>query len=153
MRKTGEPSARTAPRLLLVDDNRNGLLARKLVLEQNGYDVSASSSPEEALKLFASETFDLVVTDYRMPGMNGTELILQVRALRAGVPVVLVSGMVEVLGLTEQNTGADAVVAKTATELPNMLRAVNRLLKPKAAGRKPATRQTGARSRKKLASG
>ncbi len=113
-------------RLLLIDDNSRGLLARKVVLEEQGYTVVTSCRPEDAIEKFASEPFDLVVTDYRMPGMNGDELLRRLREIRH-VPAVLISGMVEVLGLNEHNTGADAVVAKNVHELTNMVRAVERL--------------------------
>lgn len=82
-----------------------------------------------------------------MPSMNGVELIAEFRKSRASVPVVLVSGMVEVLGLTEANTGADAVVAKNANEVSHMVRAVNRLVQ-KAAPKKPAGSQGARRNRK-----
>ena len=57
----------------------------------------------------------------------------------------LISGMVEVMGLTEQNTGADAVIAKTNTEVQNMVRTVSRLLRktrkpPARTGRTAAAR-------------
>lgn len=125
----------------MIDDNSRGLLARKVVLEEQGYTVTSCGTPEEALEHFASQHFDIVVTDYRMPNIDGIQLISKFRAIRS-VPVVLMSCMVEVLGLNESNTGADAVVAKNMHELPNMVRAVNRLaLKP---AKKPASSQ-GAR--------
>ena len=134
-KQSGAASAGTS-RILLIDDNRNGLAARKSVLEAEGYEVIACSSPRDALDLFTGGDFQLVVTDYRMPGMNGTEVILALRSQRPDVRVVLVSGMVEVLGLNEQNTGADAVIAKNNTEVSNMVRTVSRLLR---VSRKPVS--------------
>lgn len=142
MRKPSE-AANPVRRILLIDDNRNGLAARKAVLEAEGYVVDACSSPSEGLALFASrEDFQLVVTDYRMPGMLGTEVIKALREQRPAVPVLLVSGMVDVLGLNEQNTGADAVIAKNNTEVQNMVRAVSRLLRQR---KPPGSRGTSAR--------
>ena len=146
MRKPSEATPSVAPRVLLIDDNRNGLLARKSVLTGEGYAVTATDTPAEALELFRTESFDLVVTDYRMPGMNGAELIREFRELRPDVPIVLVSGMVDVLGLNEHNTGADAVVAKNASEVSHMVRAVNRLLRRHTPPRKPVRSQIGRRS-------
>ena len=133
-RKSEAPAP--ARRILLIDDNRNGLAARKSVLEAEGYSVSAYNSPADAIAVFEQDQFDLVVTDYRMPGMNGTEVIQVLRSQKPDVRVVLVSGMVDVLGLNEQNTGADAVIAKNNTEVPNMVRTVSRLLRNH---RKPAS--------------
>src|SRR4051794_14712537 len=147
MRKPRESTPRLELRVLLVDDNRNGLLARKVVLQQEGYAVVCCSAPEEALQNFNEAAFDIVVTDYRMPKMNGIELIAEIRKLRPQIPVVLVSGMVDVLGLTEENTGADAVIAKNATEVPHMLRAVNRLAR-RPPSKKPVASNAAGRSRK-----
>lgn len=145
MRKTSE-AANPVCRILLIDDNLNGLAARKAVLEAQGYRVDACSCPEDGLDLFAQIEFQLVVTDYRMPGMFGTEVITHLRKRRPEIPVLLVSGMVDVLGLNEQNTGADAVVAKNSTEVPNMVRTVSRLLrqrKPPGSRGSTARRKTG----------
>lgn len=140
MRKSNEATPAPRSRILLIDDSRNGLLARKAILTEEGYSVTACSTPEEALQCFAESRFDLVVTDYRMPHIDGIELIARIRELNTDIPVVLVSGMVEVLGLNEKNTGADAVVAKSATEVQHMVRAVKRLL-TRGTARKPVHRQ------------
>ena len=117
-----------APRILLVDDSKDGLLVRRTLLEEVGYTVHSAVNGEEGLKLFEAETFDVVVTDYHMPRMDGLELIVRIRELKPGMGVILVSGFVEPLGLNEANTGADAVIAKSASEPANLLRAVKRLL-------------------------
>jgi CheY-like chemotaxis protein len=145
--KTSQASAvAPAARILLVDDNRNGLKVRKTLLEEQGYVITIADCPEAGLHQFESHSFDMVITDYRMPKMDGVQLIAKIRALKPGIPVVLVSGVAEQLGLNEANTGADAVVAKTNNEPANLLRAVTRLLK-----KKPAASQTvTARKRKSV---
>src|SRR5215471_3728706 len=105
-------SPSTPTNVLLVDDNRDGLIVRRALLEEQGCAVQIASNGEEGLKLFNCQLFDLVVTDYRMPVMTGLELIRRIREVKPGTPVVLLSGLVEPLGLTEENTGADAVIAK-----------------------------------------
>ncbi len=129
-------------RILLVDDNRNGLLARKSVLEEHGYQVTAYSSPHDALAEFCEQTYDLVVTDYRMPRMNGAQLIAEIRVITPKVPIVLISGVVDVLGLDEKTTGANVVIPKSATEVTHLIRAVNRLLNAQPP-KKPARSQPG----------
>jgi CheY-like chemotaxis protein len=130
-------------RILLIDDNREGLKARKSVLEEQGYEIVTASSPEDGLSLFADTNFELVVTDYKMPRMNGQQVIDQIRAKRPATPIVLLSGMVEALGLNEKNTGADVVVAKDCNEVQNLVRAVTRLM------RKPPRSQRAALKAKK----
>src|SRR6478672_7978215 len=129
-------------RVLLVDDNRNGLLARKSVLEEHGYQVAAYSSPHDALTEFCDQTYDLVVTDYRMPRMNGAQLIAEMRLITPKIPIVLISGVVDVLGLDEKTTGANVVIPKSATEVTHLIRAVKRLLSVQPP-KKPARSQPG----------
>jgi len=139
------------PQILLVDDNRDGLLVRRSLLEELGYQVKVANCGEEGLKLYETTNPDVVVTDFRMPHMDGIELIRRIRTLNANARIVLLSAFVEPLGLTEANTGADAVIAKSANEPVQLLRTVKRLVN-KAALRKPPTRQnsTSPKTRRKL---
>ena len=133
-------------RILLVDDNKHGLIIRKSVLEEQGYKVFPCSSPEDALIEFNQQEFDLIVTDYRMPRMTGIELISAIRAIRPSIPIVLVSGVVDVLGLDEKATGADIVIPKSSTEATHLVRAVKRLLT--AAPKKPVRSQSATKRAK-----
>jgi len=131
------------PRLLLVDDNKLGLAARKVVLEELGFDVQTSLDAKEALALIACHPFDLVITDYKMPSMCGTEFIREVRQMRPTLPVILISGFVDALGLDERNTGADAVISKSSNEVQHLIRTVRSLLK-RPSTKKPAGSEGGA---------
>ena len=148
--KAGRPAK--VSQILLVDDNQNGLLARKSVLQEHGYVVHACAGPEEALAEFNTHNYDLVVTDYRMPMMTGAELIHEIRTTHPALPIVLISGVVDVLGLNEQSTGADVVIPKNATEINHLLRAVKRLLET-SAPRKPVRSQTTRSTKKVTAKG
>lgn len=137
-RKPSEQAA--SARILLVDDNANGLKARKTLLEELGYRIATACCGDDALELFAPQKFDLLVTDYKMPRMDGLELISRIRKKTPGLPIILVSGYVDTLGLNEENTGADAVIQKSANEVSHLTRAVSRLLRQKP-GRKPTARE------------
>jgi CheY-like chemotaxis protein len=76
--------------------------------------------------------------------MNGAELIQQIRLLDPHARIILLSGFVEPLGLTEQNTGADAVITKSANEPAHLLRSVKRLANRPA--RKPPGSQKAPKS-------
>lgn len=128
MAKATAPSLAAGARILLVDDNPHGLVARKAVLMGLGYQVETALNGEEALKLLNAGSFQLVVTDYKMPKLDGLQLIEHIR--KAGMPlkVVLLSGFVEPLGLTEETTNADAVLPKSASEVTTLVRVIHRLL-------------------------
>jgi CheY-like chemotaxis protein len=128
--------------ILLVDDNKDGLLVRRALLEELGYRVQVASTGEEGLKLFEDANFDVVVTDYRMPGMDGIELIGRIRTLNANARVILLSGFVGTLDLTEVNTAADIVLAKSWNEAVHLVRGVKRLVN-RATPRKPPSTQGG----------
>jgi CheY-like chemotaxis protein len=135
-------------RILLVDDNVGGSTARKTVLEELGHKIHMATSGADALEQFSQHKFDLVVTDYKMPRMDGLELIVRLRKQQPEIRIVLVSGFVDTLGLNEAGTGADAVIQKSANEVTHLVRAVNRLMrrkKPTAGVTRPlkAKRQAG----------
>jgi CheY-like chemotaxis protein len=149
-KQPAEQPAKT-PQILIVDDNRQGLIARKALLEEQGYKIWTATGGEEALELFSEEQFDVVVTDYKMPRMNGGELIRRIRAIQAEARIILVSGYVDLLGLNEQLTGADLVITKNAGEVGNLIRSVKRLLAQpaaKAPARKPPASAASAKKPK-----
>lgn len=123
-------------RVLLVDDNLLGSTARRMILTNAGYTVETAGSGEEAWEIFQRGHFDIVVTDYAMPpGMNGIELIGLIRLSDSPARIVLLSGKIAALGLTEKSTGADELVLKSSKEVPELLRAVKRLAaRPKRRG-------------------
>jgi len=136
-------------RILLVYDNANGLAARKSVLQELGHVVLTATSGVDALDHFAAEPFDLVVTDYKMPRMDGLELIGRLRGQAPALPIILLSGFSEALGLAEASTGADVVLQKSANEVTHLIRAVNRLLRRKPAAKKPPTSQSALKAKRK----
>ncbi len=79
--------------ILCVDDEKNPLTLRKLVLERFGYQVLTASSAEEAMGLLAVHHVDLVVSDYLMPGVVGTELAKQIKKRHPHIPFILLSGV------------------------------------------------------------
>src|SRR5579863_2641634 len=116
-----------APKILLVDDNSRGLTARKMILEDHGYGVETALSGEEAWELFQKHQFDVVVTDLRMGGIDGVELIRRIRATDVPTRIILLSGFIDCLGLTTETSGADELVNKSNKEVPELLRAVRKL--------------------------
>src|SRR5580692_6880764 len=116
-----------ATRVLLVDDNARGLTARRMILADHGYGVETALSGEEAWEIFQKHQFDIVVTDLRMGGFDGVELIRRIRATDAPTRIILLSGFIDCLGLTTETSGADELINKSNKEVPELLRAVRKL--------------------------
>jgi CheY-like chemotaxis protein len=146
---TNSSSSNLNGRILLVDDNADGLRARRSVLEELGHRVSTCGAPHDALELCARQRFDVVVTDYKMPKMNGDEFILRLRKLHPQVLVILISGFTDILGLTETSTGADVVMQKNHNEVNQLIRSVNRLLRQQKPAKKSVASQTGKSEKRK----
>jgi two-component system, NtrC family, response regulator HydG len=121
-------------RVLVVDDEPGMRVTLAANLELDGFSVVEAESGEQALALAGASTFDLVITDIRMPGINGVELFRKLREVAPTVPVVLMTGFAledMVKGALED--GAYAVlnkpfdvghalkVAHTAASLPVVL--------------------------------
>jgi CheY-like chemotaxis protein len=83
--------SRAKARILCIDDHWNGLIGRKLLLEESGYEVLEASGGDEGLKLFRSHAFDAVVLDYQMPGMNGDVVAAKMKRINSHVPIMLLS--------------------------------------------------------------
>jgi PAS domain S-box-containing protein len=102
-------------RVLLVDDEPAVARSSARILERSGYRVTFHTDPAEALAAFRERppSFDLVLTDLTMPGMNGLELARAVLALRPRLPVLLMSGYVDEATLaTAQALGVREVLLK-----------------------------------------
>jgi DNA-binding NtrC family response regulator len=79
-------------RILCVDDDPGVLMATEEILEDAGYDVVSVRNAEAALSVLTRGGVDLVVSDYRLPGASGLELLEQMREEGLDVPVVIVTG-------------------------------------------------------------
>jgi CheY-like chemotaxis protein len=80
------------PLILCVDDASNELEGRKMLLEENGFEVLTASNGIEALQAFISHPVDLVLLDYHMPPMNGDVAAARMKACKPDVPIALLSG-------------------------------------------------------------
>ncbi len=79
------------PPLLVVDDEKNMRLSLETVLREEGYDVRLAESAETGLKLLEAEEFFMVITDARLGGMTGYELLPEVARRRPGLPVLMIT--------------------------------------------------------------
>jgi len=94
--------ASSNPNLLLVDDDKSLLRLLTIRLEGEGYDVTAVEDGQSALRKLQNDSFDVVLSDLRMPGLDGLSLFEEIMGIRKDIPVIL---------MTAHGTIADAVAA------------------------------------------
>jgi len=77
--------------ILVIDDDSSVRLAFELALEDSGYTVTTAASGEEGIRLFKDNSFHLVFLDLKMPGMNGIEVLKEIRKVDKDVPIYIVT--------------------------------------------------------------
>ncbi|MDP1579768.1 MAG: PAS domain S-box protein [Candidatus Didemnitutus sp.] len=105
-------------RILFVDDENVGRAAIASLLEHLGYRVEHFDHPEVALTRFAEcpTEYDLVLTDFAMPGLTGAEFGRRVRLLRPAMPVLVISGFIDQARQIElEECGINTVLRKPPT--------------------------------------
>ena len=120
---------------MFVDDEESIVESCREMLQTLGYDVVTASGPIRALEIFREHPgdFDLVITDYTMPHMNGFDLAGEIMRLRPGVPVMLCTGFSETMSLEKARAaGIKAFVMKPFSRL-EIGRAIRKALAPDTA--------------------
>ena len=82
--------------ILVADDDKTCRDSIQKVLEEEGHTVQTARDVDSALKTLATRHFDLVVCDYRMPGITGIELLIELKARQSQVPVLMISACADV---------------------------------------------------------
>lgn len=95
--------------ILCVDDDPIGLTTRRMLLTAAGYQVITAVSGAGALRMLRRKQVNLVITDYFLPGMTGSELAAAVKLRNPKTPVMLLTGALELPPGSEQ---ADLVITK-----------------------------------------
>ena len=102
-----------APLLLLVDDEPRILSALRRSLRREPYELLVAETCAEALRLVDTQPVDLVLSDHKMPGMTGLQLLAQIAARRPQVVRMLITGWPGAIPAAEMRAvGVRAVVAK-----------------------------------------
>jgi PAS domain S-box-containing protein len=119
-RKESSPATQAIPhghgeQILLVDDEPIVGKSTEEFLKRLGYTVTCCGQSEEALARFhqTPQDFDLIITDWAMPGMSGTELVSAMHEVRPDIPMLLMSGFVDALAeKTAKTMGIGEILVK-----------------------------------------
>ncbi|WP_396205816.1 response regulator [Gemmatimonas sp.] len=118
-------------RVLVVDDDPAVRRTVATLLQRQQFETDEANSAEEALQRLTDTPtrFDMVVSDVRMPGMNGCDLALALRAMHPTLPVLLVSGFVDDLSVQERIQTAGLMLMNKPFDVPSFLSVVKRTVR------------------------
>lgn len=126
-------------RVLIVDDNEVFRRPLQRTLEAAGYEVVAVPSGEDALHVLDRNTADLVLTDHRLPGMDGVQLITRIKAIHPTLATIVMTAYGTIESAVEaRRHGADDYLVKPF-EIPDLLLAIHRALEQQEAPARAAS--------------
>ena len=105
----------TGGKILVVDDNNDLRIVVSKMLSRLGYEVSSADSGENGLSIFLKNKFDIVLSDYEMPGMDGVALACSVKKSSPRTPVVIMTGAGKETVFSRESTAVDEVISKPFT--------------------------------------
>jgi two-component system response regulator PilR (NtrC family) len=124
----------TKTRILIVDDEPSMREFLEIMLEKEGYEVTAASNGLEAIKQCKRTPFDLVITDIKMPKVNGMEVLHKIRELNPNTRVIMITAFANLEGAIESmKEGAYDYITKPF-KIEDIKLAIENALKSKEAG-------------------
>jgi DNA-binding NtrC family response regulator len=117
-------------RILVIDDEEIVRVSCKRALAPEGYEVDSAASGEEGLDLFEKADYDLVLTDLKMPVMDGIEVLLSIKKKRPEQNVMIMTGYDTVEHIVEAiSSGAAHYIEKPFTP-DTLIERINEVLEP-----------------------
>lgn len=102
-----------AATILVVDDEENAREGLSKILSKEGYSVDMASNGKEAIETLRRQSFDLVITDMRMPLMDGFEVLREIKKMNENIGVIMITAYGEVESYLEaMNMGAFEYINK-----------------------------------------
>ena len=105
----------TGKNILVVDDNKFLRIAVSKMLSGLGYEVLSADSGENGLSVFLKNKFDVVLSDYEMPGMDGVAFACRIKKSSPRTRVVIMTGAGKETVLARKSTAVDEVISKPFT--------------------------------------
>lgn len=117
-------------KILVLDDEAEHADMIQQFLESYRFTAEATTVPQTALTLLEKTPYDLIITDYKMPEMDGIAFLERARALHPNVPVIIVSGALNMPDLLKVANKRVNYVLKKPIDVEELISAVRRFVKP-----------------------
>ena len=105
----------TGGNILVVDDNNVLRIVVSKMISRLGYEVSSADSGENGLRIFLKNQFDIVLSDYEMPGMDGVAFACSIKKSSPRTRVVIMTGAGKEIVFSRKSTAVDEVISKPFT--------------------------------------
>lgn len=117
-------------KILIVDDEPDILITLKKILQDEGFLITCISNGKEAIDFFKADSFDLVITDLKMPGIDGLEVLRQIKKVNANTEVIILTGYGTIENAIEalKNDGAYDFITKPLEDIDQLIITVNKAL-------------------------
>jgi DNA-binding response OmpR family regulator len=116
-------------RILLVEDDHVYRTLLLTALRAEGFNCTFCIDGNQAIKTLSREKFDLIITDYLLPGTNGVEIIRLTREQGIDTPALLITNYpTEVLHISNKALGRMKIISKISSNTTNMLKIVQGML-------------------------
>jgi DNA-binding NtrC family response regulator len=116
-------------RILVVDDELDMLMLLRMMIEDStDYEVETTNNPSEALKMLTEKDVDLIISDLKMPGLDGMELFDEAKDIKPDIPVIIITayGSLEIADEAMKKGVADFITKPFRKD--NILFTINRVL-------------------------
>jgi DNA-binding NtrC family response regulator len=116
-------------RILVVDDELDMLMLLRMMIEDStDYEVETTNNASEALKIVTEKDINLVISDLKMPGLDGMELFDELKEIRSDIPVIIITayGSLEIADEAMKKGVADFITKPFRKD--NILFTINRVL-------------------------
>src|SRR5215831_20907024 len=99
-------------RVLVVEDENLAALSLRTILAADGHVVEIAPDAERAVLMLQASQYDLVITDFQLPNMDGLELAALIKQCFPDLPIVLITAYAEKIGATGKVSNIDLVISK-----------------------------------------
>ncbi|MGF1450399.1 MAG: response regulator, partial [Opitutales bacterium] len=117
-------------KILVLDDEENYADMLQKLLQQHNFLVEASTRPEVALKAVEEKGYGLVISDYKMPVMDGSDFLLKAHQLQPELPVILVSGLMNTPELVKVANMVVTLVLEKPLQVDTFIEHIKRFVTP-----------------------
>jgi len=115
--------------ILVVDDEEGIREFLEIFLSSEGYIVSTTPDPFEALEIIKKNTIDICISDIKMPGMNGVELLQEVKKIKPELPVILITAFASMdTAISAMKEGALDYISKPFEDLDSLRKVIHKAI-------------------------